>query len=82
MDRQNSDFKKYYVESPIIENIDYNSDIYFYGYCKQYRDIVTLIKIPKDISNYSTAKFLKHIFNNKDICNRSDANNFNISGLT
>ena len=31
--------------------------------------------------HYSVAKFLKHIFNNKDICNRSDVNNFNKSGL-
>ena len=47
---KNEDFKKYYVESPIIENIDYNSDMYFYGYYKQCRDIVTsLIKMSKDI---------------------------------
>ena len=82
VDRKNEDFKKYYVESPVIENIDYNSDIYFYGYCKQCKDIVTpLIKMPKDLFNYSAAKFLNHIFNNKDICNRSDANKFNISSL-
>ena len=54
VNRKNEDFKKYYVESPIIENIDYNFDLYFYGYCKQCRDIVTpLIKMPKDIFNYS-----------------------------
>ena len=83
MDRKNEDFKIYYVESPIIVNIDYNSDIYFYGYFKQCRDIVTpLIKIPKDIFNYFVSNFLKRIFNNKDIYNRSDENNFNISGLT
>ena len=83
MDRINEDFKIYYIESPIIENIDYNSDIYFYGYFKQCRDIVTpLIKIPIDIFNYFVPNFLKRIFNNKDIYNRSDENNFNISGLT
>ena len=30
VDSKNEDFKKYYVESPITENIDYNFDIYFY----------------------------------------------------
>ena len=80
--RKNEDFKKYYLENPNNEKIDYNSDIYFYGYCKLCKGIVTpLIKMPKDLFNYSSAKFFKYIFNNEEICNRTDVKKFNISSL-
>ena len=79
---KNEDFKKNYLDNPLIEKIDYNSDIYFYGFCQVCKDIVTpLIKMHKDLFNYSSAKFFKHIFNNEKICNRNDVKKFNISSL-
>ena len=54
------------------EEIDYNIDIFSYGYCKICKKIVTpLIKMPKDFFSYSTAEFFKHLLNNTKIYNRS-----------
>ena len=54
------------------EEIDYNIDIFSYGYCKICKKIVTpLIKMPKDFFSYSTAEFFKHLLNNTKIYNRN-----------
>ena len=37
--------------------------------------------MPKDLFNYSSARFFNHIFNNKDICNRSDGVDYNLTGF-
>ena len=58
-----------------IKDIDYNIDIYSYGLCNdpKCKKIVTpLIKMPKDFFAYSTAKFFKHLLNNKTIKNRKN----------
>ena len=82
LNSKSEDFKKYYLESLPFDKIDYSFDIYFYGFCKQCKDIVTpLIKMPKDLFNYSSGKFFKHIFNNEKICNRTDVKKFNISSF-
>ena len=58
----------------------YNLDIFSYGFCKKCKEIVTpLIKMPKDLFNYSSAKFFNHIFNNEETFNRNDVKEFNIS---
>ena len=45
------------------QEIDYNIDLYSYGFCKECKQIVTpLIKLPKDLFNYSSSKFFKHFF--------------------
>ena len=63
-------------------NIDYSLDIFSYGYCRTCNEIVTpLCKIPRDIFNYSSSKFFKHILLNHDIKNRSDNMNFNLSNF-
>ena len=76
---ENPNFKENFGQSLPNEIIDYNIDIFSYGFCKKCKEIVTpLIKMPKDLFNYSAAKFFKHFFNN-DICNRDDLKDFNIS---
>ena len=82
VNKKNEDFKKFYFENAFAEKKDYNSDIYIYGFCKQCKEIVTpLIKMPKDLFNYSSAKFFKHIFNNQEVSNRTDVKIFNISSF-
>ena len=40
--------------------IDYSLDIFSYGYCTLCKEIVTpLIKLPRDVFNYSSSKFFK-----------------------
>ena len=82
INRESVDFKKYYFDNIQVQELDYNIDIFSYGFCKECKQIVTpLIKMPKDLFNYSSAKFFNHIFNNKDICNRSDASEFNLTSF-
>ena len=82
INRENVDFKKYNSENNQNQKIDYGLDIFSYGFCKKCKHIVTpLIKLPKDLFNYSSAKFFKHIFNNKDIHNRNDEEQFNLTSF-
>ena len=63
------------------QEIDYNIDLYSYGFCKECKQIVTpLIKLPKDLFNYSSSKFFKHFFGNDTIHNRNDEEDFNLTG--
>ena len=76
---ENANFKINFGQTGQNQLIDYNVDIFSYGFCKKCKEIVTpLIKMPKDLYNYSAAKFFKHFFNN-EICNRDDLKDFNIS---
>ena len=60
--------------------IDYSLDIFSYGYCTLCKEIVTpLIKLPRDVFNYSSSKFFKQFLMNHDIKNRNDKADFNIS---
>ena len=69
---KDKNFKLMRKELIIGEEIDYNIDIYSYGYCKKCKKIVTpLIKMPKDFFSYSTAEFFKHLLNNSKISNRN-----------
>jgi len=82
INRENVDFKKYNSENNQNQKIDYGTDIFSYGFCKKCKHIVTpLIKLPKDIFNYSSAKFFNHIFNNKEIRNRNDEEQFNLTSF-
>ena len=82
INRENVDFKKYNSENNQNQKIDYGIDIFSYGFCQKCKHIVTpLIKLPKDIFNYSSAKFFKHIFNNKEIRNRNDGEQFNLTSF-
>ena len=82
INRENIDFKKYNSENIQNQTIDYGIDIFSYGYCKECKHIVTpLIKLPKDLFNYSSAKFFKHIFNNHEIHNRNDEEQFNLTSF-
>ena len=82
INRESVDFKKYYFDNIQVQELNYNIDIYNYGFCKECKQIVTpLVKMPNDLFNYSSAKFFNHIFNNKDICNRSDVGEFNLTSF-
>ena len=82
INRENVDFTKYYSENAQIKEIDYNIDIFTYGYCKKCDQIVTpLVKMPKDLFNYSSAKFFKHLFYNDEIHNRDDEQEFNLNSF-
>lgn len=60
--------------------IDYSLDIFSYGYCSLCKEIVTpLIKLPRDLFNYSSSKFFKQFLMNHDLKNRNDKADFNIS---
>ena len=74
-------------------NIDYNTqgyqmvnqmnvdqlDIYSYGYCEECKAVVTpLIKLPKEIVNFSASKFYKHILFNHMIKNYNRSEEYNI----
>ena len=79
INRENVDFTKYYSENVQNKEIDYNIDIFNYGYCKKCKQIVTpLIKFPKDLFDYSSAKFFRHLFFNEKILNRSDDQEYNL----
>ena len=66
----------------LSHNIDYSLDIFSYGYCRTCNEIVTpLCKLPREVFNYSSSKFLKHMLLNHDIKNRSDNMNFNLSNF-
>ena len=82
INRENVDFKKYNSENNQNQKIDYGIDIFSYGFCQKCKGIVTpLIKLHKDLFNYSSAKFFKHIFNNKEIRNRNDREQFNLTSF-
>ena len=79
INRENVDFTKYNSETAQSKDIDYNIDIFNYGYCKKCKQIVTpLVKMPKDLFNYSSAKFFKHLIYNEKIVNRNDEQEFNL----
>ena len=79
INKENADFAKYYSENAQNKEIDYNIDIFNYGYCKVCKQIVTpLVKMPIDLFEYSSAKFFKHLFNNEEIHNRNDEQEFNL----
>ena len=76
---ENANFKNNFGQTGQNQLIDYNVDIFSYGFCKKCKEIVTpLTKMPKDLYNYSAAKFFKHFFNN-EILNRDDLKEFNLS---
>ena len=82
INRENVDFTKYYSENSQSKEIDYNIDIFNYGYCKNCKQIVTpLVKMPKDLFNYSSAKFFKHLLYNDEIFNRNDEQEFNLNSF-
>ena len=82
INRENVDFKKFNSENNQNQKIDYGTDIFSYGFCQKCKHIVTpLIKLHKDFFNYSSAKFFKHIFNNKEIRNRNDGEQFNLTSF-
>ena len=70
---QTKDEKFIYSENvEQIGKIDYNIDIYSYGFCQKNKKIVTpLTKMPKDFLVYSTAEFFKHILYNSNLKNRN-----------
>ena len=75
IDREGStEFSKYNnYESKETSNVDYLIDIFCYGYCIICKEVVTpLIKLPRDIFNYSSVRFLKQLLLNHEIRNRSD----------
>lgn len=64
------------------DEINYDGDIFSYGYCKICDNIVTpLIKIPTEMYNISSGKYLKHFFYNKEAKNRNLKSECNISHL-
>ena len=70
---KNNESKFLFENTEQNKEIDYNIDIFSYGYCEKCKQIVTpLIKIPKDFFAYSTAKFFKHILNNSKLKNRKN----------
>ena len=83
IDREGStEFSKYNnYESKETSNVDYLIDIFCYGYCNTCKEVVTpLIKLPRDIFNYSSVRFLKHLLLNHEIINRRDVNvKFNLT---
>ena len=75
IDREGStEFSKYNnYESKETSSVDYLIDIFCYGYCIICKEVVTpLIKLPRDIFNYSSVRFLKQLLLNHEIRNRSD----------
>ena len=73
---------KYSEDITQINEEDYNTDIYSYGFCKICKKVVTpLIKMPKDFYAYSTAKIFNHILNNSKVINRKGLD-CNLSKLT
>ncbi len=76
IDREGStEFSKYNnYESKETSNVDYLIDIFCYGYCIICKEVVTpLIKLPRDIFNYSSVRFFKQLLLNHEIRNRSDS---------
>jgi len=66
---KNDKEKSIYLNS----NSNYNIDIYSYGVCKICKKVVTpLIKLTREVFNFSVAKFFKFILFNHEIKNRSD----------
>ena len=64
---------EYFEKLTQINEDDYKSDIYSYGFCTICKKIATpLIKLPKDFFAYSTGKFLSHLFYNKEMKNRNE----------
>ena len=69
------------INHKISDNILF-FDIYTYGYCKICQDIVTpLFKLPNEVLNYSTAKFLKFLFENLNNENNIREYDYNIKNL-
>jgi len=59
---------------------NYNLDIYSYGVCKICQKVVTpLIKHPKEIFNFSVAKFFRFMLTDHFIKNRNDRRDFNLT---
>lgn len=64
------------------DEINYDGDIFSYGYCKICDNIVTpLIKMPTEMYNISSGKYLKYFFYNKEAKNRSIKSECNISHI-
>lgn len=62
-------------------NVD-QMEIYSYGYCELCNTVVTpLIKLPKEIVNFSASKFYKHILFNHLIRNYSQKEEYNIKTI-
>ena len=62
--------------------INYNIDIYSYGYCRICCCIVTpLVKLPKELWNYSSTKYFKHFLFGNDLRNRNDKKESNLSWI-
>ena len=81
---RSTEFSKYnnFTTSNSIKNskIDYTLDMFSYGYCRICKEIVTpLCKVPRDLFNYSSSKFFKHILFNHELKNRNDKVDFNLS---
>ena len=59
--------------------MDYNKDIYTYGFCKECKKVVTpLVKLTREYFNYSASKYFKFILFNHDIRNRNDKQYHNL----
>lgn len=81
INRETTDFNKInnYNKSEKEKNIylnsnnNYNIDIFSYGVCKICKKVVTpLIKLTREIFNFSVAKFFKFMLYNHEVKNRSD----------
>lgn len=81
INKETADFNKinYYTKSEkeksiyLNSNSSYNIDIFSYGVCKICKKVVTpLIKLTREIFNFSVAKFFKFMLYNHEVRNRSD----------
>jgi hypothetical protein len=81
INRETTDFNKInnYCKSEKEKSIyfnsnnNYNIDIFSYGVCKICKKVVTpLIKLTREIFNFSVAKFFKFMLYNHEVKNRSD----------
>ena len=61
-------------------NISNDDEIFSYGYCEKCFKIVTpIVKLPKEIMNYSGTKFYQNILYNKKLINYCDKNIINFT---
>jgi hypothetical protein len=83
INRESTEFTKYnnFSKNQNYHNdTNYNIDIYSYGVCKICQTVVTpLVKLPREVFNFSVAMFFKFMLFNHDLRNRSDRREFNLS---
>jgi hypothetical protein len=85
INRESTDFAKYNIyskneKSLSTKNMNYNIDIFSYGVCNICQNVVTpLMKVPRELFNFSVAMFFKFMLYNHDLRNRSDRRDFNLT---